>query len=262
MLELSTNVVLNYEVRNAEADTSLLFFNGATLPLQFWTPLLDLLSDFRCITFDQRNSGHTEFSGTFTLGDIAADAAALLSHQECKSVIAVGHAWGGCAAQVFARDYPHLVSSLVICGTGGQLQAKTDPKMLMALNTARKIDDRETWEAALHNTYCGEHFRQQQPGAFQATADLIWHAPTPRSARWEQEPYPSDSYWGTCQQRTLLIYGSEDKNGTPENAKDLHERTRNSELHFIEGAGHFVIREAPNKVARFIRDFVQEGEHP
>ena len=259
MLSISFNLNLNYEVRNPEAETTLLFFNGATLPLEFWIPLQDHLGNVRCVSFDQRNSGRTQYQGTFTLGDTAADAAALLTHLEIKSVIAVGHAWGGRAAQVFARDYPHLVARLVVCGTGGQLPAKTDPKQLMALNTARKSDDRAAWEDAILATYCGTHFRQEQPEAFQRTTDLLWSAPTPRSARWEQEPYPSASYWGVCQQPTLLVYGSEDKNGTPENAHDLHARTNSSELHFIEGAGHFVVREAPQQVARFMTEFISEG---
>lgn len=260
MLTLSANVTLNYEVRNDGADTTLLFFNGATLPLEFWAPLQNHLGDYRCISFDQRNSGSTKYQGTFTLGDIAADAAALLAHLDCKSVIAVGHAWGGRAAQVFARDYPHLVSALVICGTGGQLAAKTDPRRLMAMNTARKSGDRSTWEDTLLKTYCGEHYRREQPEAFRETADLLWNTPSPRSARWDQAPYPSSSYWGTCRQPMLLVYGSEDKNGTPENAQDLHTRANNSTLQFIEGAGHFVVREAPTKVARFITKFIEEGD--
>ena len=259
MLTLSSNVTLNYEVRNVEAETTLLFFNGATLPLEFWAPLQTQLDGFHCISFDQRNSGLTQFQGTFTLGDTAADAAALLDHLEVKSVTAIGHAWGGRAAQVFARDYPHLVSRLVVCGTGGQLPAKTDPKQLMALNTARKSEDRAAWEDAISITYCGELFRQEQPDAFVDTTDLLWNAPTPRSARWDQEPYPSSSYWGTCVQPTLLVYGSEDKYGTRENADDLHTRANNSRLHFIEGAGHFVVREAPQQVARLITEFISEG---
>ena len=90
---------------------ALLLFNGATLPLEFWGPVAERLSQqHRVIRFDPRNAGATRAEGRFTLNDVAADAAALLDRAEVESAVAVGHAWGGRAAQVFARDYPHRVT--------------------------------------------------------------------------------------------------------------------------------------------------------
>jgi 3-oxoadipate enol-lactonase len=69
------------------------------------------------VRFDQRNAGATQADGSFSLLDIAADAAALLDYLKIERVIIAGHAWGGRVAQVFTRDYPHRVAGLVLCGT-------------------------------------------------------------------------------------------------------------------------------------------------
>ena len=82
---------------------------------------------------DQRNAGATRASGSFSLLDVAADAAALLDHLKIERAIVAGHAWGGRVAQVFARDYPHRVTGLVICGTGGQFPATVPPALVAAM---------------------------------------------------------------------------------------------------------------------------------
>ncbi|MBI4768473.1 MAG: alpha/beta fold hydrolase [Deltaproteobacteria bacterium] len=73
-----------------------MLFNGATLPLQFWDPVArDLAIQDRVLRLDQRNAGDTRASGSFSLLDVAADAAALLDHLQIERVIVAGHAWGG-----------------------------------------------------------------------------------------------------------------------------------------------------------------------
>lgn len=69
---------------------------------------------------------------------------------------------------------------------------------------------------------------------------------------------PSASYWGMTDKPTMLIYGREDRNGTPDNACDLADRLRQARLHFIDAAGHFVIRETPEPVAAHILEFLKE----
>lgn len=244
---------------NLNADQpSLLFFNGATLPLAFWDPIVERLqAHYRCIRFDQRNAGATRFAGTFTLNDIAADAARLLDHLAVTEVVAIGHAWGGRVAQVFARDYPHLVRAMMVCGTGGQLPAVTDPQTLKAMRHAAKVGDRGAWEDALHETFCGAGFREREPQVFAALSEVLWSQPPHADAVWDAAVTPSSSYWGSTRLPTLLLYGTEDKNGTPDNARDLAAKVPGAELEFFAHAGHFVIREAADPVGARMLQFLQ-----
>jgi 3-oxoadipate enol-lactonase len=263
-LTIQRSVQLAYRV-DGHGSACWLLFNGASLPMQFWDGLADgLAQDATVVRMDQRNVGATRAEGPFSLLDVAADAAALLDHLEIEQVIVAGHAWGGRVAQVFARDYPHRVAGLVICGTGGQFPATVPPMVMQQLREASRARDRPRWEAALEAAFCAKGFSARQPAAFRALSDLQWgqlaSQPERASASWDMRIAPSPSYWGSARAPALLVYGSEDGNGTAANANDLAARLPGSKLRFIEQAGHFVIREQPDQVLALMREFARSLE--
>ncbi len=250
------DLALHYRV-DGHGPTALVLFNGANLPLTFWDPLTALLApDYTLIRLDQRNIGETRFTGRFTLADCAADAARLLEHLEVDRVIAVGHAWGGRVAQVFARDYPHNVSGIVVCGTGGQLPPTVNADDYKALGALRASGDRPGWAAKLSDIFCGPGFNARDPAAFTALTDLVWTAIPHADAIWDQKAVPSPSYWGRADRPTLLVYGEDDRFGTRENALDLYGRLAQARLITLPDTGHFLIRERPAEVAGAIREFL------
>lgn len=254
-LEIESRLSLHYRDDGKE-DTALLLFNGAGLPLTFWGGLAERLAGrYRVIRFDQRNAGKTVFNGEFTLNDTAADAAAVIDHLGVTQVTAIGHAWGGRAAQVFVRDYPHLVRRLIICGTGGQLPPRDTGDLRQRLIAAARNGDRAAWEACLAAMFCAPGFRERDPHTFADLADAAWTRATGK-ARWNPQVSPSQSYWGSAGVPTLLIYGDKDNNGTPENARDLLERLPHARLETIADAGHFAIREQESHVFALICEFI------
>ena len=256
-LNLNPSIKLHYEVSGQSGGPTFLLFNGASLPLDFWGPFAEKLGELgRVIRFDQRNAGKTEYSGTFTLGDIAADAIALLDEVNAEQVIAIGHAWGGRVAQVFARDYPKHLSHLVIIGTGGQFAPIDMRHIATPLLQAKKDRDREAWEPLFEAMWCGEGFSQRDGKTFQEIVSFMWNYQPPKTAVWNLDAYPSTGYWGTATVPTLLVYGSEDKNGTVDNANHLHEQLANSTLVMIDHAGHFVVREHHERVVDEIKNFI------
>lgn len=259
VLAIREAVDLRYVDAGAGRPTWLLF-NGGSLPLEFWDGLADdLAATGRVVRFDQRSAGGTRATGAFSLLDVAADAARLHAHLGLDPVIAVGHAWGGRVAQVFARDYPHRVSALVLCGTGGQFPPRLEPGMQEALRAAAAARDRRAWEVALANSYFGAGYAAREPAAFRAVADLLWPDGAPRQhGTWDAQIAPSSSYWGTARVPTLLLYGTDDRFGTRENAEDLVQRIPDARLEFLEGAGHFLVREAPRAIAAHLRRFAAE----
>jgi 3-oxoadipate enol-lactonase len=259
-LELTDRCLLHYRVDgSAEAGCPLLLFNGASLPLEFWGSVADRLApERRVVRFDARNAGATQAHGAFTLLDVARDAVNLLDALGIERVVAVGHAWGGRVAQVFARDYPHRVAALVVCGTGGQFPPKVTADEIAAMRRAFTERRRDAWEAALESTYCAPGFRTRDPLVFGEIAELLWHAPAHPRPQWDPRPAPSESYWGMARAPTLLVYGQHDRNGTPENARDLAARIPGARLVTIEDAGHFVVREAEVRVAAEIGAFLSD----
>jgi pimeloyl-ACP methyl ester carboxylesterase len=57
-------------------------------------------------------------------------------------------------------------------------------------------------------------------------------------------------------QPTLIVYGTEDEAAPPVYGDIFHEAIENSRLELIDGAGHFIHQEEPEKVAGFIRGFL------
>lgn len=254
ILERGQDLGINYQV-DGDAGTTWLLFNGATLPLEFWDPLIGVLAARDTVVrFDQRDAGATRARGPFSLLDIAADAAALLEHLGLRSAVVVGHAWGGRVAQVFARDYPHLCDGLVICGTGGHVPATVSDESLTELREAGRAGDKDTWSRLVEQIYCAAGFAARQPDEFADLLRTMW-PPSRRSARWDARITPSASYWGLALLPTLLIYGAQDQFGTPENADDLQSRLADVRRLDIANAGHFVIREATPQVVQALQDF-------
>jgi 3-oxoadipate enol-lactonase len=259
LLKLHQTLQLNYRV-DGDGPMTWLLFNGATLPLQFWDPVAQgLATEHKIVRLDQRNAGATRASGAFSLLEVSADAAALLDHLKIERAIVAGHAWGGRVAQVFARDYPHRLTGLVICGTGGQFPATVSLVLWQQWRDAARARDRERWEQVLAAAYCAKGFSKRDPDAFRSISDLLWSQiegrVERRRATWDRHIAPSSSYWGSARVPTLLIYGTEDGNGTRQNAEDLASRIPGARLHFINQAGHFVIREQPGQVLALMRAF-------
>ena len=90
-----------------------------------WWPVYDTLRDagYRVIAVDHRGHGRGLRSPVpFTLGDCAADAAAVVDEFGCGPVIAAGYSMGGPIAQLLARDHRAQVRGIVLCATAQEWQ--------------------------------------------------------------------------------------------------------------------------------------------
>jgi pimeloyl-ACP methyl ester carboxylesterase len=56
----------------------------------------------------------------FTLADCADDLAALIQHEQCGPVIAVGYSMGGPVVQLLWQRHPDVVAGLGLCATGAE----------------------------------------------------------------------------------------------------------------------------------------------
>ncbi len=65
-----------------------------------------------------------------------------------------------------------------------------------------------------------------------------------------------DGYLEKIQNQTLIIFGDKDKETPPYMAKRLKNGIKNSELIFIEGAGHFCFIDKPYKFNTEVREFL------
>jgi len=255
MPEAFLNKVKTCYRQDGTGPPTFVLFNGAGCTSDTWGELAEWLTGLgRVVRFDTRGIGRTELpQNSYTLDNLAEDALALMNHLAIEKAILLGHAFGGRIAQIFARDYPERTNALILCGTGGFYPPIIGPPPENATRDDIWLD-----------RFCGSGFREEQPERAQRLLDGIFSIQSPGMAAELRanalKATPVNTYWGTPPDSipVLLIYGTEDRFGHTKNAYDLAARLKKSRLIFIHGAGHFAIREYPERVLIEIRDFVKE----
>lgn len=108
---------------------AVLFSHGFLMDSDMFEPQVRELSDeFRCITWDERAFGRTEYDGKpFTYWDSADDAIGLLDHLDVPTAVLAGMSQGGFLSLRAALRHPARVRALVLIDTqsGGE-----DPAVL------------------------------------------------------------------------------------------------------------------------------------
>jgi pimeloyl-ACP methyl ester carboxylesterase len=135
-----------YDVRGPGTSPPVLFIQGVGLHGDGWLPQTEALADhFRCLTFDNRGMGRSEFSGAVTVEQMAADALAILDAEKIESAHVVGHSLGGLVALHLALAARPRVRSLALLCTfaGGRAAAPLTPRMLW-LGLRTKLGTRRT----------------------------------------------------------------------------------------------------------------------
>ena len=94
---------------------TVLLSNSLGAGLHMWDPQRDLLNPhFRVIGYDTRGHGMSGTpSGSYSFGDLTADAIAILDHFEAERADIIGLSLGGMTALGLGLDYPDRVGRIV-----------------------------------------------------------------------------------------------------------------------------------------------------
>ncbi len=188
--ETKDGLKLRYEIRgNGEPVALIMGFSGSG---RGWgEPFLKLMeARFKIFVIDNRGTGESDKpDAEFTLGDMAADVAAVLDHAKTPRAHIFGISMGGMIAQEFALKYAARTRGLVLgctnCGASHSIAA--DPAAIANLMPVPGMDPLEqAWRA--FSVACGKAFLNSaagpsdaQPGdrgdgQLPADADAYFHA--------------------------------------------------------------------------------------
>ena len=167
---VSTGVELCYQTFGPPDGEPLLLVMGLGCPMTWWdVDLCERLvrAGFHVIRYDNRDTGRSTkiharvarhqlvraFAGRrvaapYSVGDMAADASALLDHLGVDAAHVAGVSMGGMIAQTLAIEHPGRVRSLtsIMSTTGRRTVGWQHPRMLPKL-FARRPEDREGYVA-------------------------------------------------------------------------------------------------------------------
>lgn len=207
------------------------------------------------LLFQKKSGGLPLSSDTKSYHDLADDIAAVLKAEKISQPVKlIGHAFGNRIARTFAADYPQQVSQIALLSAGGE---KPTPK-----KTSKSI-------AMSVFGFWSEAQRKQ------AIADAFFAKGNDVPAYWLKGWYPlagisqskltantTDTAWMTAGlAQVLILQASEDKAAPPDDAGiPLARRlSKRAEFREIAGAGHAMLPEQPDVIAKeIIRFFKRE----
>jgi pimeloyl-ACP methyl ester carboxylesterase len=219
-----------------------------------------LAERFRLVCPDNRGSGQTKSSGSFSVRVLAADAAALLDHLRLDRAHVAGHSMGGQIAQEMAVDNPGRVRSLALISTSAQSSARLSEVVETAARMVTSAPPDVCCRAFLPWMFSEEFF--ETPGAMDAEVSRVMsnpHPPSPEGLAAQSAAIGAfDALDRVAAVRcpTLVLAGAEDALVPPAHARDLAGRIRGSKLVVLERGGHDLIHELPDEVSGAMLPFL------
>jgi len=221
----------------------------------------ELASDFRTLSFDQRDCGHTRFlagePAAYALSDVASDAIGLLDALGCDRAHIVGISLGGLLAQIIAVNWPQRVERLVLGLTwpGSLRLAELNPEGVQM--RARLSQSGEGSERALVEFMSTPEFVAAHPEIVdQLRALRVMPSEAARQRRFTAlaEAEPLDPATIRCD--TLVLAGERDQLVPPALQARLAAMLPSARLETIPHAGHLASRQSPGLMGALIKEFL------
>jgi pimeloyl-ACP methyl ester carboxylesterase len=196
------------------------------------------------------------FSPDVTIQDYTRAAREIIKHElHIEQPILVGHSLGGAIALAMALEYSEELSGLILIGTGARLRVL--PAILEGARTTPREARQQLVELALAPARRASIMpaiisEQATPGPTILYRDLAACNSFDVMSRLHEISLP-----------TLIICGAEDRLTPVKYSEYLHQQLTASTLCIISDAGHYVMREQPEKVNQAIERWkeVQPATH-
>ncbi len=248
----------------------LLLIRGFTSDCSNWSDrfLRPLQERFRCIRFSNRGTGLSDKPAEpTTIGQMAADAVALLDALDIERGHVFGTSMGGMIAQEIALNYADRVNGLVLgCTTpGGESAVAPGPDViaLIAPEPGLSAGDqmRKAWPALV-----SREFIDGEEAFLEEMLRLSLVNPTPLATVVQQmaaiREFDTSDRLPQVKTPTLVIHGGADRLLPHDNGALIAGRIAGAEMKTIAGAGHMFFWEQPTESAEAISDFLARVPQP
>ena len=260
----------------------ILLFNGASDGMDAWHPsfLEGLSSNHMVIAFDTRGIGNTTTgSKPYTYQQLANDSASLLDALKIPKADVMGYSLGSYIAEQLAIMFPDKVNSLLLVGSscGGKDHTPKPPEFIKlqsdivnkSLNNVSISHEemKELVSASLGSGWIRLHPESLDIPANITTLQQLKPGLPPEIANnqnnvgkhWEDNP----NWSGACDELaklakpTLVITGTDDNMYQPHvNSLKIVEKIPGAWLVQIEDAGHAVMDQYPEEIAKILNTFL------
>jgi pimeloyl-ACP methyl ester carboxylesterase len=237
-----------------------LLIMGLSFTHEMWFRVLPSLSDsYHAILFDNRGMGRSDVPrGPYRIGQMAADAVAVMDAAGISAAHIVGASMGGMIAQELALRYPRRVLSLLLgCTSYGGLFARWPDFTRRPRNLRWDKSTRPEREAALVPLlYADSTSPERIAEDLQVRCQCIWTY----KGFWNQ--FAGILLWNSYRRLprirvpTLVVHGDQDRLVPPQNGRVVAARIPQARFQLIANAGHILTTDQPEACVETIRQFL------
>lgn len=255
---IRAHTVLTHVVQAGPPDgLPVVFSNSLGTDLRVWDRLVPLLPpDWRLIRYDTRGHGLSSCPPPpYGMGELVADAAAVLEALEVRGAVLVGLSIGGMIAQGLAAERPQLLRAMVLMDTAAKIGTEA---MWDARIAAIARGGIAALEESILERWFSARFRKEAPEDLALWRHMLTRTPAEGYVGCARAIAQTDLMESTSRLRlpTLALVGSEDGSTPPDLVRETAGLIPGAEFRVIRGAGHLPCVEAPEAVAAHIKTFV------
>lgn len=241
---------------------AILLINDYSAPLDFWDPFLinKLASNHTVIIFNNRGIGNTSSGNKdFSIPQFAQDTIRLMEALKIDKADILGWSMGGMVAQELTISNPDKVNKLIIyasiCGGNNSVPPKNEVINTFSNQTENTTQRLEKFLPLLFP----EQWRIENPNLIQSLPKSTEISTTEAL---DLQMKAITSWEGTCNRLnsisnpTMVIVGNDDVLTVPENSILMASKITGSWLIQLEGGGHAVMMQYPEKVSSIIDLFL------
>ena len=206
-------------------------------------------ADFTAVRVQPRGIGRSKGPmENQTLMDLAGDAGLVIEALGGPAIV-IGHAFGQREARALAASRPELVRGVVTLAAGGKVPIPEKARLALVAC----FDTKLTLEQHVENVRDAFFAPGNDPAVWRDG----WHPETARLQTTATQATPLATWWGGGRAPMLVVQGLQDAIALPENGRSLKtEFGDRVTLVEIDGAGHALLPEKPEEIAKAVLDFI------
>ena len=262
LAERLNGITVHYTDEGPRDGPALVFSNSLGTDLRLWEQLLpELPPGLRLIRYDTRGHGLTDAPpAPYYMGDLVADAAALIEHLGVQGCVFVGLSIGGMIAQGLAAERGDLLRGVVLSNTAARIgtEAMWDERI-----AAIRAGGIEAIAEAILERWFPAIWRQQHPRALTLWRHMLCRTPLEGYAGCAAAISGTDLLESTARLAlpVLAIAGSDDRSTPPDMVRETADLIAGARFVHIRGAGHLPCVTHPVAYAEHLMAFLKEIGH-
>lgn len=233
--------------------------HGVGANLESWDAIAErLAADHLVIRMDLRGHGKSEhITGDCSIHDFVDDVAFAMDEAKVEVSDLVGFSLGGIIAQQMALTHPKRLRRVALISA---VAARTpDEKKRMSARADKiAVEGVGSVSDIAVDRWFTDEFRQKYPERVEKRMrELVANHPQSyaKAYRVFAESDLSEELRGITHE-TLVATGEFDSGSSPRMSEYMHDIIPNSELQILKGLKHSVLIEAPDRIYRMIKDFL------